>query len=237
MSLINDALRKARKAASEREAERPAVPFQGALIRPPTRSRDGVGATLMILVALAAASLGAGAAWWLLGRGGTDPAAREEIVTEAAVATEGRAADIEEQAGPGDSMPSASSSAGADSREIPASLPDQRSAVDTTEAESTAARTPRPATEVAGLEANQAGRAAEPPRKSDHERIFVVDADLGYATLSLGYIVFRTNNPFAEINDIDVHVGTEVGGFVVEAIEVDRVLLRDDRGTLTLRMP
>jgi hypothetical protein len=64
-----------------------------------------------------------------------------------------------------------------------------------------------------------------------------MDAELGYASLSLGYIVFRPVRPFAEINGNDVYEGSEVAGFKVEKIEVDRVVLRDDRGLLELRVP
>ena len=68
-------------------------------------------------------------------------------------------------------------------------------------------------------------------------RIFILDADLGYATLSLGYIVARPDNPFAEINGAEVIVGSEVEGFRVEKIEADRVVLRDEKGELVLRVP
>ena len=69
------------------------------------------------------------------------------------------------------------------------------------------------------------------------DRVFVLDADLGYATLSLGYIVARPVNPFAEINGIEVSVGSEVEGFRVEKIEADRVVLRDEKGELVLQVP
>jgi hypothetical protein len=69
------------------------------------------------------------------------------------------------------------------------------------------------------------------------DRVFIMDADLGYASLSLGYIVYRPIRPFAEINGNDVYEGSEVEGFLVEKIEVDRVVLRDDRGPLVLRVP
>ena len=45
------------------------------------------------------------------------------------------------------------------------------------------------------------------------------------------------DNPFAEINGVEVWVGSEIEGFVVEAIEADRVVLRDDNGPLILRVP
>ena len=64
-----------------------------------------------------------------------------------------------------------------------------------------------------------------------------MDADLGYASLSLGYIVFRPVRPFAEINGVDIYEGSEIAGFKVEKIEIDRVVLRDARGPLELRVP
>ena len=64
-----------------------------------------------------------------------------------------------------------------------------------------------------------------------------MEAVLAETTLSLGYIVARSDNPFAEINGIDVYVGSEIEGFVVESIEAEMVVLRDDQGPLVLRVP
>jgi len=72
---------------------------------------------------------------------------------------------------------------------------------------------------------------------SDGNRVFVMEAELGYASLSLGFIVSRASNAFAEINGREVWIGSEIEGFVVEAIEADRVVLRDDKGPLILRVP
>jgi len=69
------------------------------------------------------------------------------------------------------------------------------------------------------------------------DRVFVLEADLGYATLSLDYIVFRPDDPFAEINGIEVHEGWFVDDFVVDKIERDRVILHDEKGPLVLRVP
>ncbi len=73
--------------------------------------------------------------------------------------------------------------------------------------------------------------------KATGNRVFDLDADLGYATLSLGFIVARPVNPFAEINGIEVSIGSEVEGFRVEKIEADRIVLRDEKGELVLRVP
>jgi len=79
--------------------------------------------------------------------------------------------------------------------------------------------------------------AEESATDSDGSRVFVMEAKIGGVSLSLGYIVARTTNPFAEINGTDVWIGSEIEGFVVEAIEADRVVLRDDKGPLILRVP
>ena len=79
--------------------------------------------------------------------------------------------------------------------------------------------------------------ADESATDSDGNRVFVMEGNIGGVTLSLGYIVARTTNPFAEINGTDVWIGSEIEGFVVEAIEADRVVLRDDNGPLILRVP
>jgi hypothetical protein len=69
----------------------------------------------------------------------------------------------------------------------------------------------------------------------DGVREYVLDADLGYAQLSLGYVVFRSSDPYAEINGRLVHEGWRIEGFVVEEITANTVRLRDDRGELILR--
>jgi hypothetical protein len=71
----------------------------------------------------------------------------------------------------------------------------------------------------------------------DGERIYLVEADLGSVTLTLDFIVFRPDDPFAEINGLEVHVGSTIEGFTVEAIERNQVLLRNDEGPLILRAP
>jgi hypothetical protein len=75
-----------------------------------------------------------------------------------------------------------------------------------------------------------------PPTATSGPRDFVAEAELGYATLRLELVVFRADDPWAQVNGRDVRVGTHVEGFVVEAIERDRVLLRDQHGPLILRV-
>ena len=107
---------------------------------------------------------------------------------------------------------------------------------------------PSPQQAAPGSEAADPGAETEEPTPipratatrvaaTSGNRVFVMDADLGYTTLSLGYIVFRPVRPFAEINGVDIYEGSEIAGFKVEKIEIDRVVLRDDRGPLELRVP
>jgi len=81
------------------------------------------------------------------------------------------------------------------------------------------------------------GTIPSPGSAAGGDRVFVLEAELGYATLSLDYIVFRPEDPFAEINGIEVHEGWFVDDFVVDKIERDRVVLHDEKGPLTLRVP
>ena len=74
------------------------------------------------------------------------------------------------------------------------------------------------------------------PDFTSEPREYVAEADLGYTTLSLDYIVFRPVDPFAEINGFDVRVGSTIEGFKVEEITADSVRLRDARGLLVLRV-
>ena len=65
MSLINDALRKARQAAAEHEARPPDGPFQARKAYPSRSPNRRSGVVLVVLVAIAAGLLGAALAWWL----------------------------------------------------------------------------------------------------------------------------------------------------------------------------
>jgi len=168
----------------------------------------------MALIAVAAGVVGASAVWWYVG-------ARETASTATTVvegpSTEA-ATPLATQAG----LPTpVSDQATATAHEA---LPRQESAPVEVE---------QPVTDSAPAVAV----AEESVTDSDGNRVFVMEAELGYASLSLGFIVSRASNPFAEINGRDVWIDSEIEGFVVEAIEADRVVLRDDKGLLILRVP
>ncbi len=67
--------------------------------------------------------------------------------------------------------------------------------------------------------------------------MFHVEADLGYASLVVDYIVDRHSDPFARINGRDIRVGGTIEGFTVEEITSAAVRLRDARGPLVLMVP
>jgi len=207
VSLINDALRKARQAAAEHEAQQPDAAFRAPKAYPSRGPRRRSGVVMLAVVAIAAGLGGAAVAWWAVGQ-------REQPVAAVVPAP----------------MPSPTPTAVAPQSEAPVVAP----AEPIRETAVAAVATPAPTT-------TQVATVREPAPQSTPQkqtgRIFILDADLGYATLSLGYIVARPVNPFAEINGAEVFVGSEVEGFVIERIEADQVVLRDEKGELVLRVP
>jgi hypothetical protein len=217
VSLINEALRKARQAASEHDSKQPEGAFRPAKAYPSRRSGRGGGLWATALIAVAAGVIGASAAWWILGD-------RETSSTEA----------VKSQ-----SQPIEAASPAAPTAVSP--TPSEVQANPGIIAVPTAAAAPpvvAPASERNTEELESPARGPMKPSIGPNgERIFVMEAELGYASLSLGFIVARTDDPFAEINGVEVSVGSEIEGFVVDAIEAERVVLSDDKGPLILRVP
>lgn len=227
MSLINEALRKARQAASEHEPKQAEGPFQPARAYPSRRSGRRSGLPAMAVIAIAASVIGAAAAWWILG----------DRKTASRVATMVEGPSIEDatpRAAPPGIPTQVIDRATAASHEAP---PRQESTLADVSADEPQAGLPADAERTVTETAPGMAVRGESVRDSDGNRVFVVEAELGYASLSLGFIVARSKNPFAEINDTEVRIGSQIEGFVVEAIEADRVVLRDDKGPLVLRVP
>ena len=93
MSLINDALRKARQEAAEREAEEKGVAYRPPRAHLPERSRMGLGVVLGLIFGF----LGAFAGAYLLLRPATTPAPAQEVV-QAAPSPGAEAASVSEPA-------------------------------------------------------------------------------------------------------------------------------------------
>lgn len=66
--------------------------------------------------------------------------------------------------------------------------------------------------------------------------MFVLHADVGYATLDLDFIVYKPSAPFGRINGQDIVPGSIVAGFRVDEIAADYVRLSDRYGPLVLRV-
>jgi len=231
LRLIGDALRKARKEAAERETDRRGVLFSAKINDSPTRSNLGLGLALGAIIAVAATVAGGGAVWWLLGRN----QAQESVLPPAA-------STIDTAPGPA----------------IPTPTPSPGPAVPSKGTQPSAAVVPAPATASVGpgfettRSEPQPGPAIDPTPVAasastntgdgftgieDGDEVYVMEADLGRVHLSLDYIVFRSDDPFAEINGVELHLGGVVDGFRVKSIERDRVKLSDGRRTIVLRAP
>jgi hypothetical protein len=271
MSLVGDALRKARQEAAERDAERRGMLFSARISDSPGRSHLGLGLVLGAVIALAATIVGGAAVWWVLGRGAPSSRADEAIVAEPTepASESGSASDSASESVP-DPVAGSLREPRPRTRQSPASADlASRSRLDSN---GSRARVPNPdrsdgdqgqeqrkpaATD--GGSGTSAGSAAgtasdhstsdgrRPPRQPtgaegfagivDGEEVYIMEADLGDVVLSLDFIVFRSEDSFAEINGIEVHLGGVVDGFRVKAIDKDRVHLSDGRRGVVLRAP
>lgn len=237
MSLVTEALRKARQEAAEREGRQRGIPR--GLVVPPRRWRTGRGPALALLVAAAAAA-GAAGTWWLLGRrapsvlpGVPAPTVVPATVPHALPAQPGATHPTEgpPPTVPAGTRPVAPADVGASTGGA-AVTPQHIAAVPAPVSES------RPAAasgHTTAADAKTKPGGYQEPSDVGRERRFVVDANLGYAKLHLDYIVYRPGSPFAGINGQQVVIGTVIEGFQVEEIGPESVRLRDSRGTVVLR--
>lgn len=227
MSLVSEALRKARREAAAREAARHSGIVPAGLVEPPPRR--SLAPRLALLAALVAAAVGGAlAAWLVLGRSAQPPAPASEVRSPRPT--------LPVQKGPAPSPNAPAPEAGLPGPPPASGLP---SAV--------AAEAHRPAVPVSGapmpelpapapLEETPPPPPSPPSSPAVEHRTFVLDADLGRAKLHLDFIVFKPSAPFAGINSVQVVPGSIVAGFVVEEIAPDFVRLRDSRGTITLKV-
>jgi hypothetical protein len=235
MSLISEALRKARQEAAGRGAERRGPKVPSGWDRPPSGTRMGAGLVLGAVIALAAALAGAAAVWWAVGR-----------TNDGAVATEVKVAEA-----PAGSAPAAEQEVPADPQVDGRSVTPAPAAASTTSDFSpddpgVAEAAGRVPARVDAIEPALGGEedGESPPRpdstgevagSTPGSRVFVIDADLGDVELTLDLIVFRAEDPWAEINGLEVHVGSRVEGLLVEEIARDYVRLSDESGEVILR--
>ena len=230
MSLIGDALRKARQEAAERESDRRGILFSAKIANSPTRSNLGLGLALGAIIAVAATVAGGSAVWWLLGRSETQPPTAQEMAAPAAVgvtdSTEAQASASRPTPGnPNSTEPETSTAVAATTATTdlgPGQAIKQPDAVDD-----------RPPREVA----EDKHRAEGFTGMEDGDEIYILEADLGSVLLSLDFIIFRSEDSFVEINGVELHVGGVIEGYRVKAIEADRVRLSNGRRSIVLRAP
>lgn len=211
MSLINEALRKARKEAAEAKAS-PQSP------RPPIRPEGRSTAWLPILsVALIAALLGGGISWWILrgdqGRSTSSDRARHvealqtgPVPADREAVTETAAAELSP-----DTRPSREKS-----QKAQASLSTPTVGTPAPSPTESPAPVPPP---------REAPPALRPTVKPTEPRVFTATATIDGIALSLDYLVFRKKQPFAQINGITVFEGGIVEGFELKQVLEDRIIL------------
>jgi hypothetical protein len=217
MSLVSEALRKARQEAAEKRAQQRGIIYTGTIVTQ-RGSRLGFGLVIGSIIAVLAALGGGAAVWWTISR--ANPSAPSEVLTaEVTPAPEPAPATDSQPIGPGGepSQPEAP---------VPTPAQAQPAPAPQAEAVTTMAELIQPTPEL----------QLEDSATTERERVFVIEADLGYATLSLGFLVFRSEDSFAEINGIEVREGQTIDGFVVDKIEQTQVTLQDDQGPVVLKV-
>jgi len=233
VSLIGDALRKTRQEAAERDSDRKGVLFSAKIFDSPTRSHLGLGLALGAVIAIFATVAGGGTVWWLLGRGGTTqteppgtaaPAATVIVeTTEAPIQTPSPIVKNLEMQAPPPVRAATASLIDSEPTDVVLDQPTAQPTIVTDGAPSTVAESKGPADGFAGIE--------------DGEEIYILEANIGNVHLSLDFIVFRADDPFAEINGVELHIGGVIDGYRVKAIERDRVRLSNGRRMIVLRAP
>jgi hypothetical protein len=246
VSLVSDALRKARQHDARRGALLPAV-----LIPSVRRSRLGQGIVLGAAVALLAAAAGAGIVWWLAGRHGSAGAVATVVagagmpgtpVGSTGAATSGApVVGLDEttpkrpQAGSRAAEPQQAEGAPA-STGTSDTLKPPAAAAAATVPNGAPSSEPHAGPDRAAVDTSSHAEEGEERHQAQGPRVYILDADLGYAKLHLDYLVYKPSSPFGRINGQDVIVGSLVDGFVVEEIGPDYIKLRDRHGPLVLRV-
>ena len=263
MSLVSEALRKARQEAAERGAARKGVVIRTTVMLPPRQRGLAPGAAAILGGLAVLLAVGAGVAWWALARahGASTPPARGATRANAAGAAAAEAKTT--TAKPGEPRPV---TLAPKTEAAPAAGPAGESVASSAMTSPVQPASPRPVVAAGSSsvpvpefapgkpeepDASAAGAAGsptttpnevaqvkppEPGREpGEHERSFRITAVVDGIKLSLDYIAYQPTKAFAGINGHEVLVGTSVEGFLVEEIGPDYVRLRDRHGPFFLR--
>lgn len=233
MSLVSEALRKARQEAAAREAARRGGVLRSGLVEPPARRSLAPRLLLLAALVIVAGLAGALGAWLVLGRG-PEPAPaghRENPLAAVPAPTPSRPEAFAARA-TNAALTAPGTSAG--ERE-PAPRPTGQDAAGPPPV-TLSAPAPQPSETAPPQPQVDAARAASAPTPASVDRTFVLDADLGRVRLHLDFVVYKPSAPFAGINGTQVVPGSILEGLVVEEIGRDFVRLRDGRNTVTLKV-
>lgn len=229
MSLISEALRKARQETAEREARERGLETPVVAGYWKRGGRLGVGLVLGAAIALGAAGIGGALVWWALADR-SEPNGVER-------ANERVQADLEAM----DDLPNPSNGVPEPDQSdliVPTVTPAESKVVehDVSPIIEDIALTKVEVVESApdSVEGVPVNVLSPQPPLADGE--FVGEAQVGEVTLTLDYLVFRKENPFAQINGRDVRVGAVVEDYVVEAITENSVVLTQGDTKIVLRV-
>ncbi len=242
MSLINEALRRARLEAARQEAARRGDPPPVLPAALPDRRRFPWG---LFALALVIGFVIAATAVWLVGwnaRSHSD--APETVVHSSAASTAKLAEGAATSAAPATAQPSPAETT------MPVERPAATPAPKTISPPSSPAPSPEatvaPETQVhpPAVRAAAATRPAPPESARDESHTSFVDGytyvgsiDVHGRRLVLGGIAWSSIQPTAVLNDAVVGVGDEVAGFRVLAVQPNRVKLSTEGKKFYLRLP
>ena len=253
MSLVSEALRKARQEAAERGAARKGVVIRTTVMLPSRRLglAPGPAAALGALAVLLV--VGAGLAWWALDRNHTESTPLPRGGTATRVASE-PAASVKGVAitPPGaPTAPGAQALAAAPAAQpvtAPSAPPASPRPIMVAERVTTPAVVAPPGEGEKPVTAHAEPLPSPKSKESETspaeargsggevgERSFRLTAVLDDVKLALDYIAYQPSKAFAGINGHEVFVGTVIEGFRVEEIGPDYVRLRDRHGSFYLR--
>jgi hypothetical protein len=245
VSLVSEALRKARQEAADRGTPAKGVVYRTTVMVGPRRSRSGAialraGATVLLV---AAAALG----WWAWQRHRTEPPPHRRTVAATAAPHTGAPAMLP-RTGAERGTAGAASSTRAASAPTPAAAPPPSAAPGALWSATSTGSATRPADEIAPTPAavpqraaaSVADRSTEASREQEdetggHERSYLLTAERDGVKLTLDYIAYQKTKAFAGINGNEAVVGTIISGIRVDEIGPDYVRLHDRHGTFFLR--
>ena len=237
MSLIGDALRKARQEAAERDLERKGLLFSAKIADRPVRSNLGLGIAIGAVVAIFATVAGGLVVWWVLG-GSRAPEPQSPVAETATgtvtVAEAGSGTESASATATGSAASATDTATDTDSVSVTATDPDTASAADP-EPDADPVPDAEPAADPASsvVSEPESGFLGE----ENGAEIYLMEAEFGAVTLSLDFLVYRETDPYVEINGTELHLGQIIEGFRVETIERDRVRLSDGDRVIVLRTP